>query len=199
VAKEQWTYKVGSHCTYCKSGLPARVNELMEEGHSTRAASRIMEEECQGQWKATTIRNLFIKLVGKPPSQKKCKMCGVFFRDYNQKFCSKKCYSLYQSKFPPPTAFKKGCNKPRGEKTWNWKGTEVGYCALHNWLYLRVGKPQKCECCGTKTAKKYEWANISGEYKRDIKDWWRLCTSCHRYFDGHAYKMWETRRTQVST
>lgn len=81
------------------------------------------------------------------------------------------------------------------EKNPNWKGDDVGYTALHDWLYIKLGKPNLCEECGTTKAKKYEWANISGEYKRDISDYKRLCTSCHRLLDGHAKKMWETRRS----
>lgn len=71
----------------------------------------------------------------------------------------------------------------RNDKHPNWKGDDAGYQALHAWVRLRKGKPSVCEKCGTTDAKKYEWANISHEYKRDVDDWIRLCTSCHRYFD----------------
>jgi len=44
------------------------------------------------------------------------------------------------------------------------------------------GRPSKCfECSGHEP--RVEWANISGEYKRDKSDWIELCSSCHRYFD----------------
>jgi len=65
----------------------------------------------------------------------------------------------------------------------NWKGEKVGYHALHSWLYNHLGKPSKCEHCKSTTAKKFEWANISGKYERDLKDWTRLCTKCHIAFD----------------
>ena len=97
---------------------------------------------------------------------------------------------------PNITSFKKGHQRTRGKLNANWKGNKVGYGALHDWVVLRLGKPQICEKCGTIKAKKYEWANISGNYKREIIDWKRLCTSCHRLFDGHAKKMWETRRVE---
>ena len=90
--------------------------------------------------------------------------------------------------------FVKGHTRTRGELNANWKGDDVGYTALHDWLSLRLGQPRKCEHCKTETAKKYEWANLSGEYKRDLKDWVRLCVACHRLNDGHGFKMWETRR-----
>ncbi len=88
----------------------------------------------------------------------------------------------------------KGHQLTRAELNPNWKGDAVGYTALHNWLHLKLGQPRYCSRCGDEDAKKYEWANISGEYKRDVNDWERLCVSCHRIKDGHAYKMWQTRR-----
>lgn len=66
----------------------------------------------------------------------------------------------------------------------NWKGDMVGINALHRWVERRLGRPRKCEKCGTTKAKVYHWANISGEYKRDLSDWKRLCVYCHRIFDG---------------
>jgi len=30
-----------------------------------------------------------------------------------------------------------------------WKGSNVKYGALHGWLERRLGKPSKCETCGT--------------------------------------------------
>lgn len=70
-----------------------------------------------------------------------------------------------------------------GEDATNWKGDNVGYHGLHAWLYRDFGKANKCSKCGTVTAKKYEWANISGKYSRDINDFIQLCTSCHRKMD----------------
>lgn len=71
-----------------------------------------------------------------------------------------------------------------GSKHHLWKGDEVSYPALHTWVRNHKGTPQKCDHCGTTNKRKYEWANISGEYRRDLDDWVRLCTSCHRYFDN---------------
>lgn len=77
---------------------------------------------------------------------------------------------------------------PIGELNVNWKGDQVGYTALHEWITRILGAPNKCEHCGTLVAKKYEWANISKKYKREKSDWIRLCTSCHRIYDGHGIK-----------
>lgn len=68
-----------------------------------------------------------------------------------------------------------------------WKGDKVSYSGLHYWLIRRLGSPKVCDRCGTLTAKKYEWANKSGKYKRDVTDWVRLCTRCHRIFDKHPW------------
>jgi len=70
-----------------------------------------------------------------------------------------------------------------GKNHHNWKGDKAGYLAIHTWIQRKLGNLRKCDDCGTEVAKKYEWANISGEYKRDVSDFKRLCVSCHRHFD----------------
>lgn len=125
--------------------------------------------------------------------KRSCLECASIFRYFKcqektAKYCSLRCRA-------------KGVgSRYAGENNNKWKGDSVGYVALHDWVARYLGKPRECEECGTKTAKKYEWANTSGEYKRDLKDWIRLCTSCHRYRDGHssqvAFKAWVTRRAR---
>ena len=78
------------------------------------------------------------------------------------------------------TEFKK--ENVEGEKNVNWKGDEVGYYALHQWIQRKLGKATKCEYCN-KEHNRIHWANISGKYKRDLDDWIQLCPSCHIYFD----------------
>lgn len=70
------------------------------------------------------------------------------------------------------------------ENSSNWKGDAVGYQGIHSWIQKKLGKPNMCEECGTTEAKKFEWANISGQYKRDVTDYKRLCTKCHMIMDG---------------
>ena len=65
-----------------------------------------------------------------------------------------------------------------------WVGSKVSYQALHSWIRRNKGTPRKCEHCGTTEAKKYEWANIGHTYKRNLNDWIRLCTACHRKMDN---------------
>lgn len=90
------------------------------------------------------------------------------------------------------TSFKPGENT--GKSHHNWAGDSVGYDALHRWVSRRLGSPRNCDNCGSEKEKKYEWANLSGEYLRDESDWARLCASCHQLIDGSRYKQWETQR-----
>ena len=75
-------------------------------------------------------------------------------------------------------------NSKLGSNHWNWKGEEVGYIGIHHWVKKLLGRPKYCEHCKMSYKKRYEWANISGEYKRDPLDWKRLCTSCHKIYDN---------------
>lgn len=120
-----------------------------------------------------------------------------------KKFCSNACGYIYNKGRAPwnkgiTTGIKPWLGKKRehmtGKKHFAWRGNKVGKAALHDWVKSRLGRPSKCEHCGTTTAKKFEWANKSHEYKRELDDWLRLCTRCHRKYDGHQEKMWETRR-----
>lgn len=81
-----------------------------------------------------------------------------------------------------------------GSENSNWKGDDVGYTALHDWVRRWLGTPSFCEQCKTTESKKFEWANISGEYKRDVTDWKRLCKKCHVAFDNTINRGWVTRK-----
>jgi hypothetical protein len=76
----------------------------------------------------------------------------------------------------------------------NWKGDAAKMNAIHEWVERHLGKPRVCSHCNSTTSKRYDWANLSGKYKRDLKDWIRLCRSCHRKFDKAAKKMWLTKK-----
>jgi len=69
-----------------------------------------------------------------------------------------------------------------GAKNPQWKGDDVGYLALHNWIRRRKEKPVFCEKCNRR--KPYDLANISGKYKRDVNDFEWLCRKCHMEDDG---------------
>lgn len=68
------------------------------------------------------------------------------------------------------------------EKNGMWKGDKVGYKSLHGWVRRNKPKPDLCEEC--KKDKPHDVSNVSGEYKRDLKDWRWLCRRCHMKEDG---------------
>lgn len=72
------------------------------------------------------------------------------------------------------------------DKNPNWKGDDVGYCSIHEWIKNRKVKTDLCEQC--KKNPPCDLANISGEYKRDVSDYEWLCRSCHMELDGRKVK-----------
>lgn len=87
----------------------------------------------------------------------------------------------------------------RDEKHVAWKGDEAGYQALHTWVEVRLGKPKLCDFCKITDARLYDWSNISGEYKRDLSDWQRLCRKCHMNYDGNSKKAKVTLHKRYGT
>lgn len=76
---------------------------------------------------------------------------------------------------------KKISKRLKGKNNGMWKGDNVGYSSLHEWIKNHKPKKSYCEIC--KIKKSYDLANISGKYKRDIDDYLWLCRSCHMRFD----------------
>lgn len=81
-----------------------------------------------------------------------------------------------------------------GKSSNAWKGEQAGYHAIHIWLSKNFIKPDACEQCQATEFSRLEWANLSGEYKRERSDYKAMCPSCHRLFDqkdmcrkGHPY------------
>lgn len=66
---------------------------------------------------------------------------------------------------------------------------KITYSGVHKWVYRTFGtNPTQCEHCGEIGEMKnnrwtIQFANKSGEYKRCVKDWLKLCTKCHRKHD----------------
>ena len=68
------------------------------------------------------------------------------------------------------------------EKNPSWKGDDVGYNALHNWIAKHFKKSILCEICGL--FRKLEWSNKDHKYSRNREDWQYICRSCHRRYDN---------------
>lgn len=71
----------------------------------------------------------------------------------------------------------------RNERNGMWKGDNAGYNAIHIWIRNRLGKAKRCTRNILHKSTRYHWANISGEYNRDLNDWQELCPSCNK-LDG---------------
>jgi hypothetical protein len=80
--------------------------------------------------------------------------------------------------------------KYKGEKSGVWKGENITYGTKHEWVSRHRGKPSLCERCKT-TEGYFQWANISGNYLRELDDYIRLCIKCHRKYDNHSQKLKE--------
>lgn len=87
------------------------------------------------------------------------------------------------------------------EKSKFWKGDKATYTAIHMDIYKHFGKADCCQNVGCvyprknskgvllKKPKRYNWANMSGEYRRERDDWVKLCPSCHQKRDRGIIKI----------
>lgn len=75
--------------------------------------------------------------------------------------------------------------KIRGGTHYAWKGSDVSYRGLHQWVRRLKGTPSICSQCGKndKRPRAIQWANVDGMYRRDINDFVALCVSCHKLKD----------------
>lgn len=134
--------------------------------------------------------------------KKYCQICSKeIMNKQNKKFCSKICGGVYFRKLYTGTSIPEErrlriiknhshANKGhkfiefRNEGNPRWKGESASYAAIHAWVTRYLGKPKYCVFCGKQDIiSRYHWANKSGEYKRDLSDWIRLCIPCHSAHD----------------
>ena len=113
-----------------------------------------------------------------------------------KKYCSKICFYKYRVRpkglkyvlvKENPTSFKKGLvpwNKGiEGDYLRQWKGDDAEVNTIHKWITKKLGRPQKCEMCGSTKKQIYHWSNKEHTYKRILEDWQRLCMKCHWAYD----------------
>lgn len=67
-----------------------------------------------------------------------------------------------------------------------WKGNNVGYTNLHNYIRRHKPKPKFCEICKLKSPK--DLHNKNKKYKRNINDYLWLCRSCHKKVEDKIRK-----------
>lgn len=127
--------------------------------------------------------------MGTPNIPTKCKVCNREFLTWPYRLkdgpicCSRACGSISH----PSNHKGKKWNQQSRERLSKAKDKgSTQYSAIHKWLVRIKGSPKICEKCGLNDPNvRYEWSNNSGEYKRDVKDYERLCVPCHRKKDGH--------------
>ena len=87
------------------------------------------------------------------------------------------------------TEFKKGDKHPL------WKGDNVGYKSLHQWIGFHWGKAREYFCkCGKQAL---DWANINNKYTRDRMNWEPMCRKCHQKLDKVHERGWKTRKNAM--
>ena len=70
------------------------------------------------------------------------------------------------------------------EKSTAWKGDNVGYRALHDYIRKYKPKPEYCTICN-EYGKKLHCCSIDHTYTRNLEDWIYLCVKCHSLFDKY--------------
>ena len=71
-----------------------------------------------------------------------------------------------------------------GKNNNSWGGDNATYATFHKRVESLYGRPIHCEVCGTvDPSKRYEWANVTGDYADVEHGYRRMCCSCHRKFD----------------
>lgn len=103
-----------------------------------------------------------------------CQLCGstykiIPFRVGRSKFCSASCRSTHNA------------NKYRNPDSFDRRDHNA-YIKLHNWVNMTLGKAMFCEKCENESSV-YHWANKTGKYLKNVKDWISLCPRCHYKYD----------------
>jgi protein-arginine kinase activator protein McsA len=111
------------------------------------------------------------------PKPDLCQACGV-----NPSWKVKNITGVYNRDFVNWQWLCSKCKTQKAESNGNWKGDDVKYMAVHSWLNRNFPITGLCETCHERPA--IQRANISGEYKRDPKDYKCLCRQCHMDYDN---------------
>ncbi len=152
--------KVKIKCYFCKKYFYRYKSQIKNKNFCSK--------KCIKDWYKSRNREINCLYCNKKFNRWESRICK-----YENNFCSKKCRDNWQK----GKYFSKGVFK-RGEEHLNWKGNEVKYSGLHKWVREHKQKPERCKKCKMVNSK-LDLANISGEYKRDIKDYEYLCRGCH--------------------
>ena len=111
---------------------------------------------------------------------KLCTTCGKQVNYRSKTLCCKSC--SHKGLVRSEETRKKISEGKLGSNNPAWKGDNVSYKSLHEWVGIHKLKPPLCEICKAKPP--YDLANISQRYLRDLSDWEWLCRRCHMTKDG---------------
>ena len=99
----------------------------------------------------------------------------------------------------------KGCKQLKGlTHHHNWNNKKFGkhknitlyqYYSIHRWIKYHYGKADRCAISKSHLAINFNWANISGNYIKNINDWIKLCPQDHAFMDklGYSIEMLQKR------
>lgn len=126
------------------------------------------------------------------PSDRKGIYCSLVCCYKNRSLIAKEGWKNRKNK----TAWNKGKQCPKDENANHWRGDNVEYGGLHQWLQRKFGNPKICQSESCKgESRKYEWALIKNcKYERKRKNFIRLCKSCHNFYDEVYIKGWITKK-----
>ena len=85
-------------------------------------------------------------------------------------------------------------NSQTGKNNSVWKGDDVGYTSLHQWIWRNFPKPEDGLCMLCHQVPFKEAANITGILNREFKNWAWFCHKCHKHYDNIAARAWVTKR-----
>ena len=189
--------RISVNCQHCKKIMYVKQSDI------DRGRAKHCSRACNNKSRAgVELVNTKVKLI--------CKICGDSFkvsqcRGNKAKYCSSKCFGIsemgkkrHTQKHSIESKIKMSLsrrNKAMGKENGNWKGGVDEYGSIHDWVEVRLGRPKKCDICGSENQRYYDWANKSQQYKRDLNDWLRLCRLCHARYDyNYKYKQIDINR-----
>ena len=115
----------------------------------------------------------------------KCSICGkLTIGSFKTGLC-RHCFVTVGNPFRRQEVIEKVKKHQKGKTNSNWKGGNVSYGGLHIWMNRNWGRPKYCDYCGILTAKRNDWANITGSYDREKENYRRLCRGCHIRLDRY--------------
>lgn len=65
---------------------------------------------------------------------------------------------------------------------------DKNYNKVHQYIRRNWQPADFCTQCGNTEPRRYEWANVTGVYSKNLEDYLPMCVPCHRSFDYSDYQ-----------